>query len=74
MQPSTQTRGQPADETTRARVRAVVDRFGWLRAAGLLGLSQHAIERLLAGAPVLKSTSIAARLAVAQLAPEEPRT
>jgi hypothetical protein len=66
----TKTRGQPADDETRARVRAVIDRVGWARAVELLGVSQHAIERLLAGAPLLKSTVIAARLALGTLEPQ----
>jgi hypothetical protein len=60
-------RGTPADTATRAAVRSVIDRVGWARGAELLGISQHAIERLLAGAPVLRTTAIAARVSVASL-------
>ena len=63
----TKTRGQPADDETRARVRAVIDRVGWLRAVELLGVSQHAVERLQAGAPVLKSTTVVVRMSLAML-------
>jgi hypothetical protein len=66
------TRGTPADAQTRAEVAATVQRLGWTRAVEILGISQHAIERILAGADVLRSTTIAARVGMAAMKGQQP--
>jgi hypothetical protein len=63
---------QPAAEHLRTEVRAVVDCYGWARAVELLGISQHAIERLLAGSSLLRTTIVATRVALAAIGERQP--
>lgn len=64
-------RGVVVDPPTRARLRALIERLGWRRSYIVTGSTQHTLEHVLAGSPVLATTAIALRAVLALHCPEE---
>ena len=62
-------RGVVVDPPTRARLRALIERLGWRYI--VTGSTQHTLEHVLAGSPVLATTAIALRAVLALHCPEE---
>lgn len=63
-------RGIVADPKTREAVRAHLERYGWRKSYELLGVGQHPITRIMCGLPVLRSTLVAVRSALAVQEPQ----